>query len=388
MSKLKEMLASKKKPKKPARQTSKSKKMISKKSKYLCLDLGSYSLKGIVGGADPSKIRIDTAFEEPVPEGFYQNGRIRDKEEFKKFLTEVLSKNKIKVKDAIVTIDTSELIKREIVLPDVEDMDLEEAISYEIGDYLPIDVDSYVLQPRVMSQYVEDGQKRQKVLVAALPKEIAEMIFFSLREAGLTPAALDIHSNAIEKLFTESYMKGLYQPAGSFAFVDLGHKISNITILENGEYQFNRILRFGGDSIFLSLNASGYSMNEASRAELYETSVTEYMQKMEEDTYNAVNMAMDTTPKTTGILLEHLSSWVEDVEKVIAYYVSRGVSQRVDRIFLYGGSSHFKDLDRFFEKKLGISTVFLDKVEGVTFPSGKDRELFKYINALSALIRR
>lgn len=379
MSKFKEIVAKKKKPKKTA---------MKKKSKYLCLDLGSYSLKGVVGGGDAGKIRIDTAFEESVPESFYQNGRIRDKEEFKNFLSGVLTKNKIKIKDAIVTIDTSELIKREIVLPDVEDMDLEEAISYEIGDYLPIDLESYILQPRVMEHYVEDGQKRQKVLVAALPKEITENLFFALREAGLTPVVLDIHSNAIEKLFVEEHMKTYYQPTGSVAFVDLGHKISNITILENGEYQFNRILRFGGDSLNASLLSSGLQVDDSLKAQIYEKSVIELVEQFNTNTYDTVNPVADMNQISIDVLLGQLSSWVEDVEKVVAYYASRGISQRVDRIFLYGGSSHFRDLDRFFEKKLGIPTVFLDKVEGATLPSDKDKDLFKYINALSALIRR
>lgn len=362
--------------------------MVKKKSKYLCLDLGSYSIKGVVGGADPNKIRIDTLFEEPVPEGFYQNGHIRDKEEFKNFLTAILAKNKIKTKDTILTIDTSELIKREIVLPDIEDMDLEEAISYEIGDYLPIDVGSYVLQPRVMANYVEDGQKRQKVLVAALPKDIAEGAFFGLQESGLIPEALDIHSNAIEKLFTSGYMKSLYQQTGSVAFVDLGHKISNITILESGEYQFNRILRFGGDGLNIAFKSTGHDPDAGLKAKIYEKSILDYNEPVTSDTYAAMPIGTDTEETLTGILFGQLLSWVEDVEKVVAYYGSRNINQRIERIFLYGGSSRFRDLDRFFEKKLGIPTVLLDKVEGATLPSDKDREVYKYINALSALIRR
>lgn len=386
LAKLKDMMRRKKETKttKTAK-TARKPMAIKKKTKYLSLDLGSHSIKGVVGSADENRIIVEQFFEELLPEGLYQNGRVRDQGEFKNFLAMILSNHKIKIKNVILTIDTSELIKREIVLPDIEDMDVEEAISYEIGDYLPIDIPSYVLQPRVMEHYVEEGQKRQKVLVAALPKEIAETLFFVLRDAGLTPEVLDIHSNAIEKIFTPAYMGSLYQANGSSVFVDLGHKISNITILENGEYQFGRILRFGGDNLEVAIRSSGYDMNDELKEKIYGKSMLDYVDTSL-DTY--AMMAGNEEEMMARVLFSQLSSWADDIEKVISYYGSQNLNRHIERIFLYGGSSRFRDLDRFLERRLGIPAVLLDRLDAVTFPPNKSVELFKYMNALSALIGR
>lgn len=354
-----------------------------KKSKYLCLDIGSHSIKGVVGGVSSETIRIDTFFEEAVPNGLYENGRISDREAFKTLVSQILSKNGIRIKDVIVTIDTSELIKREVVLPDVEDMDLGEAITYEIQEYLPINIEGYVLQPRVMEQFIENGQKQQKVLVAALPKEIVEEFFFALQEIGLTPWVLDIHSNALEKLFNERYMSKIYEKERSYVLVDLGHRISNVTILENGEYQFNRILRFGGESIDSALSAAGVEMSPSMKERIYSKSILDVVPQMEE-----ADAPEDQEQHIYRTILDQLTVWTEDLEKVIAYYGSRNMNQRIEKICLYGGGTYFRDLDRFLERRIGIPVVILREVDNVVFAAEKSVEMFKYINALSALIRR
>lgn len=346
-----------------------SKKRSSKKAgKYLSIDLGSYSIKGVVGIADPGRIGVDAAFEAILPEGFYENGRIRDKEEFKSILTRVLAENGIKVRDVIVTIDTSELIKREIVFPDVEGVDLEEAISYELADHLPIDVNNYILQPRVMARYTEEGQKKQRILVAALPKDLVETLFFGLQEAGLKPVALDIHSNAIEKIFNENHMPSFYHEDKTFVFVDLGYKATNVVIVEGQDYRFNRILRFGS-----SLLDSG------DRERVSRESVVELLDEMSRSAGQSRHM--DT-------LLSQIAAWGDDIEKVLNYYRSRSTDSQIERILVYGGCSRFRDIDLFFEKRLNIPVTVVERLERVEFPPSRQGDLFKYVNALSALIRR
>lgn len=344
------------------------KKGTKKGGKYLCLDLGSYSIKGVVGFVGSAFLKVDTVFEAVLPEGFYENGRIRDREEFKRILNTALSQNNIKVKEVLVTIDTSELIKREIIFPDIEGVDLEEAIIYEIGDHLPIDVNNYILQPRVMARFTEDGQKRQRVLVAALPKDLVEMLFFTLQEAGLRPIALDIHSNAVEKLFNEQYMPSIYREDKTFVFADLGYKATNVVIVEGQEYRFNRILRFGGSVL-----------DAPYRERLSKESIVDIFETMRQGTMRDAGSEM---------LFSQISAWADDVEKVINYYRSRAADQQIERMLIYGGCSRFRDIDIFFEKRLKIPVVIVDRLDRVELPKGQQDELFKYINALSALIRR
>lgn len=359
----------KEKPPKQPKASRASRRGSSKKGgKCLCLDLGSYSMKGVVGGVDPSGIKVDAAFEAVLPEGFYENGRIRDKEEFKTILNTALSQNGIKVKEVIVTIDTSELIKREIVFPDVEGIDLEEAIVYEIGEHIPIDVNNYILQPRVMARFTEDGQKKQRVLVAALPKDLIETLFFGLQDAGMRPLALDIHSNAIEKIFNERHMPSLYQEGKTFVFADLGYKATNIVIVEGQEYRFNRILRFGGSVL-----------DPSSRERVSRESVVEILGSM--------NRGPGQNPQA-DMLLSQISAWADDIEKVINYYQGRAGNQPIEKLLIYGGCSRFRDIDLFFEKRLGVPVVVIERLDRVDFPAARHVELFKYVNALSALIRR
>lgn len=355
----------------------KSPNMEKLKKKYLCLDLGSYSLKGVVGSGASGKPKIEFAFEEVLPVNFYENGRFANPAEFGILLNAICDKHQVKVRDLIITMDTSELIKREVILPDVENLNLNEAISYELADQLPIDINNYILQPRVMAKFTEDGQRRQRVLVAALPRDMVKPIFTSLQEEKFSPDIFDIHSNGIEKMFTPEFVGGLVGPDQTVALVDLGHKNSNITILENGEYRFNRILRVGGESIVNILNEFAIEPNSSLYRSLFQADLLQKISPEDED-----------ETSLQQIIIKQIIEIINDVEKVVAYYGSRNTSQGVNKIILYGGSSRFKNLGVLFEQRLGIPTLALAEVYNIDFPMGLKDRMYKYINTFSALIRR
>lgn len=347
-----------------------------KKSKYLCLDLGSYSIKGAIGGEALGKIRIEKVFEELVPNGFYENGQVRDAEELAAMVTQICTKENIKVKDIIITLDSSELLKRELVLPDTEGMNLTESISYELEEELPIDVNDYVLQPRVMEKFEQDGLKKQKVLVAALPKYLIERIFYGLQEGKYFPRILDIHSNGVEKLAKSKYIGDIESDNGIIAMIDLGHKNSNITIIENGEYQFNRILRNGGETIYTSTKEA---FDYLSDKELKEVFNMDLLLDPKIGTRN---------PEAAQMFMDDILAWITDIEKVLAYYGSRSAGKTINRIVLYGGNSRLRNLNILFEKRLGIPTTLLREMGNIDFPVEAKEEMFKYVNVISAIIRR
>ena len=125
--------------------------LSSKKKDVKCLsiDIGSSYIKFAVGQKMGRRLKVDKTFKARLPAGVYENGHMHNIQEMKSIIQGALNANSVKLKDVICTLESTDAIKRELVVPAVAPEDLSEMVSYEIGQYLPIDINSYVLQHKI-----------------------------------------------------------------------------------------------------------------------------------------------------------------------------------------------------------------------------------------------
>mgnify|MGYP000932170459 CR=1 FL=1 len=88
-----------------------------------------------------------------------------------------------------------------MLLPVAERKQLDNMVKYEIEQYLPIVANVYVIEYSVAGEVIEDGVSKYRVQVAAMPQNMVENFANLLSECGLKTVALDLHFNAVAKLF-------------------------------------------------------------------------------------------------------------------------------------------------------------------------------------------
>lgn len=329
--------------------------LSSKKKDVKCLsiDIGSSYIKFAVGQKMGRRLKVDKTFKARLPAGVYENGHMHNIQEMKSIIQGALNANSVKLKDVICTLESTDAIKRELVVPAVAPEDLSEMVSYEIGQYLPIDINSYVLQYKIVREFEEENVKKYELLVAALPKEIVHNIYSMLIEMGLDPYALDIHSNAVDKiaaeyeLFNEASIK-----ENTVAFLDLGHENINVVIVEKGQYKFNRLIKNGTRD--------------------FEQLTTEFEFK----TIDEISQHLDVVDR-----------WIEEIDKVFKYYTSRSVDNTIDKIFIYGGISVMEGLDTYIHERVNIPVELIKSIDNVEIVAGNEYTLAQSLNAISAIIR-
>ena len=324
-----------------------------KDAKCLSIDIGSSYIKFAVGQKMGRRLKVDKTFKARLPAGVYENGHMHNIQEMKSIIQGALNANAVKLKDVICTLESTDAIKRELVVPAVAPEDLSEMVSYEIGQYLPIDINSYVLQYKIVREFEEENVKKYELLVAALPKEIVHNIYSMLIEMGLDPYALDIHSNAVDKiaaeyeLFNEASIK-----ENTVAFLDLGHENINVIIVEKGQYKFNRLIKNGTRD--------------------FEQLTTEFEFKTIDD----ISQHLDVVDR-----------WIEEIDKVFKYYTSRSVDNTIDKIFIYGGISVMEGLDTYIHERVNIPVELIKSIDNVEIVAGNEYTLAQSLNAISAIIR-
>lgn len=345
----------------------------------LSFDIGAHSIKILVGKRDKDMILLDKASTVPIPADVYQDGQIQDMQKLKDVIEVTLQTNKIRTKSVVCTLESSSIITREIVLPLVKAQELREMIGYEIQQYLPIELDQYIIQYRLLEELKEGGAKHANILVAALPRLIVEKYLSLLESLNMKPVALDIHSNAVTKLLDTAHQinKGETIANKTIAVIDIGHQQMNVTLIDNGNFKFNRLLNMGGKDIEQNLiNFLDISLEQAR------------IKKLEAKDISAGVGDYSDESRMLNIIKSSIDTWIDEIERVFKYHMTRHTGNKIDTIYLYGGSTNQAGIEQYMEEVFNIPTRTIKSISNINTSNIKGNiDITRYINALGAMIR-
>lgn len=390
----------------------KANKAQKKPQTFIAMDYGAHSIKFAVGIHQGGKLKVTAAFIQPLPIGLYENGMIMDSSRMAEIIRGALKQHKIKEKRVVVTIESTEVIKREMTIPKVDPADRMDLITYEVGQYLPIDVNNYVLQYKVVKEETQGEREVTQILLGAMPKEIVRRHFDTLKAAGLTPVAMDLHTNVLSKLVNHIKNGNLKTVDSDMirttAFIDFGYERIDINIMEGETNRFNRILRMGiggVDHIIADILKAPIEDVEAKRLRFSEDSMLSLkkaydalqtlrqMHHYEDEDGIALDESSingDNEQRVMAIQesFEYLYQCLDEIDKVFKYYLSRGLDIKIDQIVVYGGAALNKDFNRFIQERLDMPCYTFDASQylSLQIKNAQDSPL-KFVNAFGALIR-
>ena len=346
---------------------------IEKPRNVVSFDIGASAIKIASGKYHKGKLVINNCTEIVTPEGTIADGKILNENQLSEMLKFSLKDIKVKAADAIITTNSSLIINREIMIPKVEDEELDTVIRYEIQQYLPINLNDYVIQFIILDEVEAESGNKYKVNVIAYPDKISRDYYNLINSIGLNPYALDVTYNSLNKIANYSELAKENEEC-TVAFVDMGGTTTNIIILKNGKLDFTRMMRVGGENINFALAEELGMAAKSTEALKIEKSD---LDDIKEDDF--INIALK---KVLGnISLE--------IERIFKFYLSKSVGNKIDKIYLYGGTSNIKGIEKYVEDKFNIPVKKIDKLNNVDFTSKELKELSmdRYLNAIGAIIR-
>ncbi|WP_423738783.1 type IV pilus assembly protein PilM [Clostridium chromiireducens] len=343
-----------------------------KKRKVVAFDMGSSTIKIVVGTYYKNDLSIDKYITIKTPKDAIIDGEIKKSDELAMKLGEVLKKNGIKTKDATCTTNSTLIINREILIPKVEEEEMDTVVRYEIQQYLPINLEDYILQVTILGEEIVDETTKLNVRVIAYPEKIARGYYNLLLKLDLKPYALDVNYNAVNKFmnFTGINSEFEYKSKDSVAFIDMGASFIDVNIYKDGQLDFTRIIKDGGNDIDeILLRRSGVKASE-----------------IEDFKIRNINLKGELDPLNIQVK-DIVDDWIEKIEKIIQFYKNRNIENQIDKIIIFGGSSKLNGMESYMAEKLGIKT----KINGITkiaFKSNDDgKPIDDFINVIGSVIR-
>lgn len=345
----------------------------------ICLDLGSKNLHMVQGRYKNGSIILNNATQFSLQEGILNNGNIEDFERLKSSIKTLITENRIKEKNVVLTIQSTSIITRDIVLPSVKPQQLSNMVKYEIEQHLPIVATEYIIEYSVINEIEsEDGHNNYSIQVAAMPKYMVESYLSLINDIGLKPIALDIHPNAVSKLIaqTKAINGKKLNTQKTLAFIDLGYRSINIHIISGGKLEFSRIINLGAKELDNKISTEYHmSLEQAEKKKIQHSNL--YPDVLSELTLAAFQ----------ELVRMQVDIWISEIQKIFQYYISRTTGNRIEAIYLYGGSSQLRGLNKYFQHIFNIPTVYVEDIDIIKMATNSSFNLRNYINALGGLIR-
>ena len=340
----------------------------------VAFEIGSKHIKIVEGKYSKDKLSIYKMGQVETPMASIEDGAIIDERALVNTLQVAINQLGIKSKDAVVTSNSSSIIDREIIIPAVDESEMESVIKYEIQQYLPINLDEYIVEYVVIDKLVDSEGPKLKVNVISYPKDIVNGYYKLIKSLGLNPYVLDVTYNSLKKIVNHTGMIKNGGQTGTVAFVDMGATSINVTIFKRGQLDFTRIIKSGGETIDQALS---------SRLDMSIKST----ESMKMDKGNLLDIQDDD--EVNVIIKETVDEMIGELEQILQFS-SNKYGENVDEVVIYGGASKLRGLDVYMQRKLlkSIKRVFtLERIDISTSAMPKE-PIGEYLNAIGAVIRQ
>lgn len=343
-----------------------------KKRKVVAFDMGSSTIKVVEGVYYKNDLTIENYIIIQTPKDAIVDGEIKKEAELYGKLSTLIKTNGINAKYGICTTNSSLIVNREILIPKVEEEEMDTVIRYEIQQYLPINLDDYILQGTIINEQEVEGALKLNVRVIAYPEKIAKGYYNLLLKLQLKPYALDVNYNAINKFINIASVKNQFENkcSDTVAFVDLGSRSIDVNIYNNGKLDFTRIIKDCGNEIDeMLMEKKGLKANE-----------------VEEFKTKNINL-YEELDGVSILTREIVDEWIEKIEKIIQFYKNRNMGNGLNNIVIFGGSSKLNGMEEYMTQKLGIKTK-RKGIPKIAFRSNDDgKPTDDFINAIGSIIR-
>jgi type IV pilus assembly protein PilM len=306
---------------------------IWKKRDVVGIDVGSGSLKMVQLAQKGKLTKLIGYGKVDIPENYIIEGIIAEPEKLAELVKKQLADGiwgKITAKRVCTSLPESKIFTKTITLPHMQDKALEEAITWEAGQTIPMAMSDLFLDFQVIGPSEEDP-KNDDIIYAAAPRAIvySYIQFFEIMgwevESMETSLTAIIRSAVAKKKSGEVVM-----------IIDMGSKNTNLAI-------FDRLIRLTGSTLIGGDHIT-YRIAEILKIDEKEA---EKLKKQKTTSKTSIRQAVDV--EVTQITIE--------ATKMINYFQERNKKAKpVSKVILCGGGASLAMLTEIFTEKLGIPT--------------------------------
>jgi type IV pilus assembly protein PilM len=291
--------------------------------KVVGLDLGSRYIKALELTHTKRRYRITG----------YAQVEIRPDDIVAELLGDLFKGRRFGVNKVISSVSGKNVVVRYITMPRLEEDELKDACRYELGKYVPFDVEEiiYDCQSAPLIPALEKSESEMRVLLVAAKRTLIDEHLSIIEDAGLRAILVDVDSFALGNAYEFALTTGAQErEAEVVALVDIGARKTNINISDGKVSFFTREFYRGGNDLTEAIGKKlGLSHEEAE--------------------------ALKREPEDLERIIGPVSSIMEEISHDIALsldFFENQYDREVNRVYLTGGTIMFSPAFEIVQKSL------------------------------------
>src|ERR1700733_2353501 len=165
----------------------------------IAVDIGSYAVKVVLLKQEGAVLQLKAWGHLPISakaDASPDERKIAVVNSLRGFLVE----KGLSVREAATSLSGNAVIVRYVKFPRLTKIELQSTLATEAEPFIPFDINEVQLGFHILSEIVEDGQKKMETVLVAAKRELVVQRLEILQGAGLTPAIIDVDSFALENV--------------------------------------------------------------------------------------------------------------------------------------------------------------------------------------------
>jgi type IV pilus assembly protein PilM len=320
------------------------------------LKIGASSLAAACVEVNGSARLVQIA-REPIPRGIVLGGEIKDVDALSEALKFFFKRHKLPKRNVRVGIANNRIGVRTIELTGIDDpKQLQNAVRFRAQEALPIPIDQAVLDFQVLSETVEDGQAKKRVLLVVAYRELIDSYSHACRGAGIRLAGIDLEAFAL--------LRALMPPAApsgersALVAVAIGSERSTLAVSDGLSCEFARVIEWGGTSLTIALSRALDLEIEA--AELLKGNLSL------EGADAPGGLTQEQAAKAREGLNGALQAFSRELVSSLQFYQSQPDSLGIREVVLAGGTARLGGLATVLNRLVGVNVRVGDPLVGVS----------------------
>lgn len=340
--------------------------------KVLSIEIGLHTTRVCEVESGKKNPHVYNCISFDTPENIVEDGFILDKELMAQTLKTELANAKMSNREVIFTIASTKIANREVVIPLVPDNKIQAVIDASATEYFPLDVSEYTISYSILEKINTKEDKKLKLLLLAAPNNLIKNLYAFAEIAGLHVAAIDYLGNSAYQLLKKQVGTGVN------VSVQINEQTTLVNVMENEKLVLQRTIPYGAMNIVSAVLDNDVfektNSREAMQLLMQESIINAHIDmggeaasvSMASANYDRVMREIRGREDVTGTIQYIMNN----VNRVLDYYMSRNSDKRINAIFLTGIGAKFKGIEVLFTNETGYDVKKIDSLFAVTFSKG------------------
>lgn len=142
--------------------------------------------------------------------------------------------------------DMPNMLVREINVPRVNKDDTYRIVKQEAQKHFPINIDNYVIDYKIVDYFQEEGMKKQKLIVLAVPKFLIERLIGIAEAADLKLEKIDVEANTLSKVLYKYQSQTGYVSNAPSLICSIENTYITMVVVKKGAIQMSKTTSYDG----------------------------------------------------------------------------------------------------------------------------------------------